>query len=90
MNRIAYEDTKENELITTIDAFFRNCELSKLLRLSLIHIYGLAVVTVGSFAAEQKFMTCGMVGSLERNIQRRRRPLSVCFFEGVSHVVLRG
>ena len=30
---------------------------------------GLAVVTVGSFAAEQKFMTCGMVGSLERNIQ---------------------
>ena len=29
---------------------------------------GLAVVTVGSFAAEQKFMTCGMVGSLERNI----------------------
>lgn len=30
---------------------------------------GLAVVTVGSFAAEQNFMTCGMVGSLERNIQ---------------------
>ena len=29
---------------------------------------GLAVVTVGSFAAEQKFMTCGMEGSLERNI----------------------
>lgn len=30
---------------------------------------GLAVVTVGSFAAEQNFMTCGMVGALERNIQ---------------------
>ena len=30
---------------------------------------GLAVVTVGSFATEQNFMTCGMVGSLERNIQ---------------------
>lgn len=30
---------------------------------------GLAVVTVGSFAAEQKFMTCGMAGALERNIQ---------------------
>lgn len=29
---------------------------------------GLAVVTVGSFATEQNFMTCGMVGSLERNI----------------------
>ena len=29
---------------------------------------GLAVVTVGSFAAEQKFMTCGMAGALERNI----------------------
>ena len=30
---------------------------------------GLAVVTVGSFASEQKFMACGKVGSLERNIQ---------------------
>ena len=29
---------------------------------------GLAVVTVGSFATEQNFMTCGMVGALERNI----------------------
>lgn len=37
MNRIAYEDTKENELITTIDAFFRNCELSKLLRRSNVY-----------------------------------------------------
>lgn len=33
---------------------------------------GLAVVTVGSFATEQNFMTCGMVGSLERNIHHRR------------------
>ncbi|WP_303322908.1 hypothetical protein [Cloacibacillus evryensis] len=37
MNRIAYEDTKENELTTTIDAFFRNCELSKLLRRSNVY-----------------------------------------------------
>lgn len=37
MYRIAYEDVKENELTTTINAFFRNFELAKLLRRSNVY-----------------------------------------------------
>ena len=37
INRITYDDIKENELTTTINALFRNFDLSKLLRRSKVY-----------------------------------------------------
>lgn len=68
MNRIAYEDTKENELITTIDAFFRNCELSKLLRRSNVYKEkGIQSVLLFHKLFELLFLHRGLFEELKRS-----------------------
>ena len=68
MNRIAYEDTKENELITTIDAFFRNCELSKLLRRSNVYKEkGIQPVLLFHKLFELLFLHRGLFEELKRS-----------------------